>query len=81
MNTFDGHAPLLSVHFSGFDVLTPIPTFCSNCGQTPNSKRPVQGRKKSKDPFPGIERRRGDVVEGEWLVEVVSLKASEVLHV
>ena len=24
MNTFDGHAPLLSVHFSGFDMLTPI---------------------------------------------------------
>ncbi len=29
---------LLNVHFSSLDVLTPIPTFCSNCGQTPDSR-------------------------------------------
>jgi hypothetical protein len=40
----------------------------------------VQGRNKSGNPSPGIDKRRGDVVKREWLVEVVSLKASEVLH-
>jgi hypothetical protein len=33
--------------------------------------RPQLGKNESGKPCPGIERNRGDVLEREWLVEVV----------